>query len=45
VLEDAPLAEMWAEQNYQLAQQYFSYTVLERRLQTLLADCFGEVHD
>jgi glycosyltransferase involved in cell wall biosynthesis len=45
VLEDAPLAAMWAEQNYQLAQQYFSYTVLERRLQTLLADCFGEVHD
>jgi mannosylglucosylglycerate synthase len=45
VLEDAALAETWAEQNYQLAQQYFSYTVLERRLQTLLADCFGEAHD
>ena len=45
VLEDPSLAELWAEQNYQLAQQYFSYTVLERRLQTLLADCFGEAHD
>jgi mannosylglucosylglycerate synthase len=45
VLEDPALAALWAEQNYQLAQQYFSYTVLQRRLQTLLADCFGEMHD
>jgi glycosyltransferase involved in cell wall biosynthesis len=45
VLEDPSLAELWAEQNYRLAQQYFSYTVLQRRLQTLLADCFGEAHD
>lgn len=45
VLEDPALAKTWAERNYQLAQQYFSYTVLQRRLQTLLADCFGEAHD
>jgi glycosyltransferase involved in cell wall biosynthesis len=45
VLEDPRLAETWAERNYQLAQQYFSYTVLQRRLQTLLADYFGEAHD
>jgi mannosylglucosylglycerate synthase len=45
VLEDSLLAATWAERNYQLAQQYFSYTVLQRRLQTLLADCFGEAHD
>jgi glycosyltransferase involved in cell wall biosynthesis len=45
VLENPQLAANWAEKNYQLAQQYFSYTVLERRLQMLLADCFGETHD
>ncbi len=45
VLEDPLLAESWAEQNYRLAQQYFSYTVLQRRLQTLLADCFGETDE
>jgi hypothetical protein len=31
-----------AEQNYALARRYYSYGVLERRLQHLLADCFGE---
>jgi hypothetical protein len=25
-----------------LARRYYSYSVLERRLQLLLADCFGE---
>lgn len=34
-------AQAWAEQNYQLAQRYFSFAVLERRLQAILADCFG----
>lgn len=42
VLEDPALAATWAEQNYRLARRYFSYTVLQRRLQTLLSDCFGE---
>jgi glycosyltransferase involved in cell wall biosynthesis len=42
VLEDACLAEEMAEQNYRLAQQYYSYATLERHLQTLIADCFGE---
>jgi mannosylglucosylglycerate synthase len=45
VLEDQARAAIWAEENYQLARQYFSYTVLQRRLQTLLADCFGEMHE
>jgi mannosylglucosylglycerate synthase len=31
-----------AEQNYNLARRYYSYNMLERRLQPLLADCFGE---
>ena len=35
-------AEVWAEENYQLAKRYFSFTVLERRLQSILADCLGE---
>lgn len=28
--------------NYELAKRYYSYTMLERRLQLLLSDCFGE---
>jgi mannosylglucosylglycerate synthase len=30
------------EHNYELAKRYFSYSMLERRLRDLLADCFGE---
>jgi mannosylglucosylglycerate synthase len=30
------------EHNYKLARRYYSYSMLERRLGTLLADCFGE---
>ena len=35
-------AQEWAEINYQLAKRYFSFTVLERRLQSVLADCLGQ---
>jgi hypothetical protein len=31
-----------AEENYKLARRFYSYTMLERRLRILLADCFGE---
>jgi len=31
----------WVENNYQLAKRYFSYTVLERRLESIVADCLG----
>ena len=31
----------WAEENYQLAKRYFSYTVLEHRLRSVLEDCLG----
>jgi glycosyltransferase involved in cell wall biosynthesis len=34
-------ARAWAEENYQLAKRYFSFTVLERRLESILADCLG----
>jgi mannosylglucosylglycerate synthase len=42
VLEDKALAAEMTEQNYQLGRRHYSYTILERRLQTLLAECFGE---
>jgi glycosyltransferase involved in cell wall biosynthesis len=42
VLSDPAMAQEWAEENYQLAKRYFSFTVLERRLQAILADCFGQ---
>jgi glycosyltransferase involved in cell wall biosynthesis len=41
VLEQPGLAAEWAEVNHQLAQRYFSFAVLERRLQAVLADCLG----
>jgi mannosylglucosylglycerate synthase len=42
VLEDKALAAEMTEQNFQLGRRHYSYTILERRLQTLLAECFGE---
>jgi hypothetical protein len=41
-LEDASLRQEMAEHNYQMARRHYSYQMLERRLQTLLAECFGE---
>ncbi len=35
-------AQEWAEINYQLAKRYFSFAVLERQLQSVLADCLGQ---
>jgi hypothetical protein len=32
----------YAEHNYKLARRFYSFTMLERRLALLLADCFGE---
>lgn len=42
VLGSKTLAQEMTEQNYQLAKRHFSYSMLERRLQTLLGECFGE---
>jgi glycosyltransferase involved in cell wall biosynthesis len=36
------IAQTWAEENFQLGRRYFSFSVLERRLHSILADCFGE---
>jgi glycosyltransferase involved in cell wall biosynthesis len=41
VLLNPDLAQAWAEENYQLARRYFSFSVLRQRLHALLADCFG----
>jgi glycosyltransferase involved in cell wall biosynthesis len=42
ILLDPSKAQEWAETNYQLAKRHFSFTVLERRLQSILADCLGQ---
>lgn len=42
VLDDPKRMRAMAEYNYQLAKRHYSFTMLERRLQTLLAECFGE---
>jgi glycosyltransferase involved in cell wall biosynthesis len=42
ILHNPAQAHEWTEANYQLAKRYFSFTVLERRLQSILADCLGQ---
>jgi len=42
VLTDPQLAAEMVETNYALARRHYSYAVLERRLQTLIAEKFGE---
>jgi glycosyltransferase involved in cell wall biosynthesis len=41
ILQNPDQAAEWAETNYQLAKRYFSFTVLERRLESIIADCLG----
>jgi glycosyltransferase involved in cell wall biosynthesis len=42
LLENPTLGAEWAETNYGLARRHFSFSVLERRLAAVLAECFGE---
>lgn len=42
LLDHPDEAARWADLNYDLARRYFSYGVLRRRLEGLLAECFGE---
>lgn len=42
VLQDLGCAQEMAEHNYRAARKHYSYSSLERRLQMLLIDCFGE---
>ncbi|HLF00437.1 MAG TPA: glycosyltransferase family 4 protein [Anaerolineales bacterium] len=45
VLTHPEFARETAQHNYRLGKRYFSFTVLERHLQTLITDCFGEDQD
>lgn len=45
VLAQPDLAHAMTETNYKLARRYYSYEVLERRLQTLISNVFGENHN
>ena len=42
LLEDRALAEEWTDLNYALGRRHFSYSVLDRRLEALLSECFGD---
>jgi hypothetical protein len=42
LIERPDVAADWAQANYELARRYFSFAVLERRLDALLHECFGE---
>jgi glycosyltransferase involved in cell wall biosynthesis len=41
VLQDSELREKMTKHNYETAQKFFSYAVLEQKLKTILADCLG----
>lgn len=41
-LQNPDVTAKEAEHNFALAQRHYSYTMLERRLRHLLANCFGE---
>lgn len=42
VLQDAEFAHAMTEHNFQTARRYYSHEMLERRLQMLVTECFGE---
>jgi glycosyltransferase involved in cell wall biosynthesis len=42
LIAEKTLAAEWAEHNYELARRHFSYTVLQRRLESLLSECLAE---
>jgi glycosyltransferase involved in cell wall biosynthesis len=42
VLQDKDYREEMTAYNYQLAKRYYSYNMLQRHLETLISDCFGE---
>jgi hypothetical protein len=43
VLNNPEVTEEESEHNYELAQRYYSFTMLEQRLHLLMANCFGEM--
>lgn len=42
LMGDRALCQEMTEHNYELARRHYSFAMLERRLQTLLSECFGE---
>jgi glycosyltransferase involved in cell wall biosynthesis len=42
ILTHPELVRQQGEDNYELARRYYSFSMLERRVRLLLADCFGE---
>jgi glycosyltransferase involved in cell wall biosynthesis len=42
LLDDPVLSAEWTARNYDLGARHFSFTILQRHLEDLLADCFGE---
>jgi hypothetical protein len=42
ILTHPEQARQQCDENYELARRYYSFSMLERRLRLLLADCFGE---
>jgi glycosyltransferase involved in cell wall biosynthesis len=42
ILEHPQTRQEMTRHNYRLASQHYSYAMLDRRLRTLLAECFGE---
>ncbi|HEX5588930.1 MAG TPA: glycosyltransferase family 4 protein [Candidatus Limnocylindrales bacterium] len=43
LLDDPGLQADWGARNYELGARHFSFAILRRHLEDLLADCFGEV--
>ncbi|HKJ37137.1 MAG TPA: glycosyltransferase family 4 protein [Anaerolineales bacterium] len=43
VLNNPDVTEEEAEHNFELAKRYYSFTMLEKRLSLLMANCFGEI--
>jgi glycosyltransferase involved in cell wall biosynthesis len=41
ILKDPVLRKKMVDYNYELGKKYFSYTVLQRKLKSLIADCLG----
>jgi hypothetical protein len=42
LLENPARVQTIAEQNYAIALKHYSYAVLQRRLETILGEAFGE---
>jgi len=41
ILKDPALRDEMTEKNYEIAKRHYSYTVLEKKLKTLMYDCIG----